>query len=85
MIAILSAIAPFVVSGLTQLAKVLISRVVLVGKPWVIVGVAVLSYVVAIGQSALSGNPIDPASVQVLADTLINGLAATGVYFFSRK
>lgn len=83
--AFLIAITPIVVSLLTQLAKMAVPFILRISNKWVVFGVVVLSYLAAIGESALSGNPIDPVSVQALSDTVINTLAATGTYFFGAK
>ncbi len=81
----LTFISPFLVSGLTQFGKWLFPYLLRVGNGWLVTIVVVLSYVVAIIQAGLSGQPIDPVSIQALADTITNLIGATGVYLLSKK
>jgi hypothetical protein len=82
---ILLVLTPIIVSGLTQLSKWIVPYLARVNNKWIVLGVLVLSYLGAIGNAALTGQPVEAASVSTLADTLVNLLGATGVYFFGTK
>ncbi len=47
--------------------------------------VLVLSFAVAVGNSVLNGEPLDAGNLQLLSDTLINALSATGLWLLARK
>ena len=74
------------VSLLTSGTRQLVSVVGMsMGKPVLRLCVAVLSYLAALGSGAISGNEVDPVSIQVLVDTGVNFLVASGVHLFAKK
>jgi hypothetical protein len=81
----LSLLAPVVVSGLTQVSKYIVPALLKISNKWLVLIVAVLSYIVALANSVITGQPVDPVSLQTFADMLVNLLGATGLYFFTKK
>lgn len=81
---ILLVVSPLVVTGLTSASKALIPFVAKIRSPYVIAIVAVLSYIVAILNGAVTGE-VDAVSIQTLADTIVNLLGASGAYFLAGK
>jgi len=82
---ILTVLAPVAVSIVAQGSKYLVPILQRVNKTWLIALVAVLSFLAAIAQSAMTGNPVDVTSIQVFTDTLMNLIGATGVYLLSKN
>lgn len=81
--------SPFVVAGITWLVKQHALFDNLLAEPYRTYGlrlvVALCSFGSVVGSAALSGQPIDPASIQTLATAILTFLGATGTYFFFKK
>lgn len=69
-------------SGTRQLSGVL---GVSLSKPVLRIVVAVLAYLSALASGTLNGAEVDPVSIQVLVDTGVNFLVASGVHLFVKK
>jgi hypothetical protein len=81
---ILLALSPIIVTGLTQLAKRLIPLVASINSIYLRIGVALLSFVIALANGALTGD-LNVTSIQTLADTLVTFLGATGAYILAKR
>lgn len=82
---ILLVVSPLVVTGLTALSKAVLPVVAKLKSPYLIAFVAVLSYVIALFNAALTGTDVDFNSIQTLSDTIVNLLGASGAYFLAGK
>lgn len=78
--------SPWIIKGLTNVAK----KVSLIrfadNKIFIVrIVVALLSFVVAIGHSVLSGEPVSQDVIGTFSESIIIFLGATGAYFFEKK
>ncbi len=82
-------LSPFVVSILVQAVKKYVlpalTTAATVHSGWIVLSVAVLSYVISVLNAALTGGTFDPASSTVLVNTIISALGATGVFHASTQ
>lgn len=86
--AIIVMLNPFIVSGLTWLVKKLgITSPLSSGWETAVLRflVALFSFLSTLAAAKLSGVPVDAASIQTFALTLMTFLSSTGVFFFASK
>ena len=83
--ALLLAISPFLVTGITSLLKPS-QYVVFYGYRSAVLrfGVALLSFGAVVGTAFLSNQPVDATSVSTLVDTFLVFMTATGTYFWAK-
>lgn len=83
--ALLLAISPFLVTGITALVKPSQS-VVLYGYRTTVLrfGVALLSFGAVVGTAFLTNQPVDTTSVSTFVDTFLVFMTATGTYFWAK-
>lgn len=85
--AIILAVSPIIVTGLTNITKK-IKAIDLSGeykKSIVRFLVGLFSFLAVVASSLLTGEDVDVTSIQTASEVIVTFLAATGVYFFAKK
>ncbi len=84
--AILLAISPLIIAGITWMVKPSSSAPIFgFRKTAIRFGVALLSFGAVVGSAFLAGVEVDALSIETMATAFLEFVGATGIYYLSKK